>query len=165
MSIIPYNRQKALTYTYKWALGRNPAYYDYENIGGDCTNFVSQVLFAGECIMNYTPTTGWYYINGNNKAPAWTGVNFLYKFLINNSTLGPFAKVVDINNIELGDIVQLTFENDFSYEHSLIITKIIEPRNYNNIFVSSHTYNRLNDPLSTINFAKARFLHILGSYK
>lgn len=24
--------------------------------------------------MNYSKNNGWYYINGNNKSPSWTGV-------------------------------------------------------------------------------------------
>ena len=41
MREIPYNRTAAVNYARKWALGRNPAYYDFEEIGGDCTNFAS----------------------------------------------------------------------------------------------------------------------------
>ena len=48
-----------------------PAFYDYERIGGDCTNFASQCVYAGSGVMNYTRDLGWYYIDANNKAPAW----------------------------------------------------------------------------------------------
>ena len=53
-----YNAQKAVNYAQKWALSRNPNYYDYSNEGGDCANFVSQCLIAGGfstsgCIGNY----------------------------------------------------------------------------------------------------------------
>ena len=41
-----YNRQSAVEYARRWALGRNPAYYDFEGIGGDCTSFVSQCLYS-----------------------------------------------------------------------------------------------------------------------
>lgn len=163
--IIQYNRKKALEYTTKWALSRNPKFFDFENIGGDCTNFVSQVLLAGGSLMNYTKDTGWYYINTNNRSPSWTGANFLYYFLIKNKVLGPFAIEVDIDRIEVGDIIQLNFENDYIYDHSLIVTSIIHPRNYNNILISSHTKDRLNVPLSTIIFEQVRFLHVIGSYK
>ena len=37
-----YNREAAVSYARRWALGRNPAYMDYELWGGDCTNFISQ---------------------------------------------------------------------------------------------------------------------------
>ena len=32
--VIPYDRKAALRYAHKWAFGRNPAYYDYEELGG-----------------------------------------------------------------------------------------------------------------------------------
>lgn len=162
--IIPYDRVKALEYTNKWSLGRNPRFFDYEKIGGDCTNFVSQVLLAGKCAMNYSKTLGWYYIDGHNKSPSWTGVNFQYNFLINNKTKGPFAHEVSVSDIEEGDIVQLNFQDDYYFDHSLIITTILGARNFSNILVSSHTYNRLNNPLLSLTFKDARFLHIEGSY-
>ena len=44
MLIHPYDRAAAVLYAHQWAYGRNPAFYDYENLGGDCTNFASQYL-------------------------------------------------------------------------------------------------------------------------
>ena len=55
---INYNRQKAVAYARRWALGRNPEFYDYNEIGGDCTNFVSQCVYAGIGIMNYNTDNG-----------------------------------------------------------------------------------------------------------
>jgi len=89
---IEYNRQDAVNYANRWALSRNPAYYDYSNIGGDCTNFASQVLYAGTGVMNYNRENGWYYINANDKSPSWTGVNFFYDFIVNNDGLGPYGE-------------------------------------------------------------------------
>ena len=92
-----YNRDKAVEYAKKWALGRNPVFYDYTQIGGDCTNFASQVLYAGYGEMNYKPVYGWYYIDGNRKSPSWTGVNELYNFLTSNRGRGPRAVEVGID--------------------------------------------------------------------
>ena len=39
---VPYDRRAAVRYANRWAFGRNPAYYDYEEVGGDCTSFASQ---------------------------------------------------------------------------------------------------------------------------
>ena len=89
MVITMYDRQKVYNYAKKWAYSRNPKYYNYDPVGGDCTNFVSQCIYAGCNQMNYNKSNGWYYINGNNKSPSWTGVQFLYNFLINNKTVGP----------------------------------------------------------------------------
>ena len=45
MILLPYRRQQAVAYAHYWAYRRNPSYYDFEAIGGDCTNFVSQCIF------------------------------------------------------------------------------------------------------------------------
>ena len=92
MSKEKYNREKVYEYAKKWAYSRNPQYYNYDAIGGDCTNFVSQCIFSGCNQMNYNKNNGWYYINGNNKSPSWTGVEFLYDFLVYNKGAGPFGK-------------------------------------------------------------------------
>ncbi len=59
--LLPYNRVAAVLYAHTWAYRRNPKFYDYSEIGGDCTNFASQCLWAGGGLMDYTPELGWYY--------------------------------------------------------------------------------------------------------
>ena len=54
---IPYDRRAAVAYAHQWAYGRNPDFYDYEEIGGDCTNFASQCLYAGTGVMNFDQST------------------------------------------------------------------------------------------------------------
>lgn len=156
MREIPYNRAAAVAYARRWALDRNPAYYDFENIGGDCTNFTSQCIYAGARIMNFTPVTGWYYRSVSDRAPAWTGVNYLYKFLVNNRSVGPYAHEVSQREVLPGDIVQLgTLNGDFY--HSPIITAVTPT-----ILVAAHTYDALDRPLSSYIYETARFLHIDG---
>lgn len=50
----PYDRLEAVIYAHRWAYGRNPAFYDYEEIGGDCTNYASQCIYAGTRDELYT---------------------------------------------------------------------------------------------------------------
>lgn len=152
-----YDRQASVNYAKKWAYARNPQYYDFERIGGDCTNFASQCIFEGSKTMNYN-LNGWYYKNANNRAPSWTGVEYLYKFLVNNKHIGPYGKNSDISEIEEGDIAQLSFNNNV-FSHSLIIVKILN-KNLDNILVATHTYDSLNRPISTYNFQQIRFIHI-----
>ena len=159
MRTIPYNRQKAAAYARKWALSRNPAYYDFQNVGGDCTNFASQCIFAGAGVMNYTPETGWFYRSASDRTASWTGVDFLYKFLVNNNSVGPFAEEVEKYDIQTGDIVQLGTKNGDFY-HTPVITAT-EPE----IIVCAHTYDALDIPLSSYFYEKARFLHIKGVRK
>ena len=79
--IFLYDREAALRYAHRWAYERNPEYYDFDGLGGDCTNFVSQVLAAGGAEQNYSQN-GWYFNSINNRSPSWSGVNELYEFLV-----------------------------------------------------------------------------------
>lgn len=154
-----YNRTAAALYAKKWALGRNPAYYDFEGIGGDCTNFASQCIFAGANVMNYTKTFGWYYRSLSDRAPAWSGVDFLYNFLVNNRSVGPFGHIVNASEIMVGDIVQLGKKNGGFY-HSPVITAVSP-----NIIVAAHSFDALNRPLYSYDYEASRFIHIDGVRK
>ena len=52
MKEIGYQREAVLEYAKRWAKGRNPRYLDFEHMGGDCTNFASQCIYAGSGVMN-----------------------------------------------------------------------------------------------------------------
>ncbi len=155
-----YNREKAVEYAKKWALGRNPVFYDYSLIGGDCTNFASQVLYAGYGEMNYRPIYGWYYIDGNRKSPSWTGVNELYSFVTSNRGPGPKAVEVDIDGIEPGDLVQLDFNGDGRFDHTPVIIDVGE-YTPDTVLLAAHTNDSLNRPLSDYDYTNVRFLHML----
>ena len=157
-----YDRAAAVAYAHKWAYGRNPAFYDYEKIGGDCTNFASQCIYAGSKIMNFTPTFGWYYIDANRKAPAWTGVEYLYRFLTRKeASEGPVAQEVDIQNILPGDILQLSFTGE-GFQHTPVVVSTGEVPAPENILVAAHSYDADNRPLNTYEYRLVRFLHITG---
>ena len=87
MKEIEYQRDNVIKYAKEWAFSRNPKYYNFDPVGGDCTSFVSQCLFAGSGEMNYNLENGWFYNNGYDKSPSWSGVEFLYKFLTKNILL------------------------------------------------------------------------------
>lgn len=152
----PYDRIAAVNYARKWASDRNQAYYNFEDIGGDCTNFASQCIFAGAGIMNFTPVTGWYYRSASDRTASWTGVEYLYDFLINNRSVGPYGHEVSRSEVEPGDIVQLGTQDGHFY-HSPVITAIAPT-----ILVAAHTYDVLDRPLSSYNYQIVRFIHIEG---
>lgn len=158
MSKRKYNRQEVLEYAKKWAYSRNPAYYNFDPVGGDCTNFASQCIFSGIHEMNYNRQNGWYYINGNNKSPSWTGVEFLYNFLITNNAAGPEGEETAINRLEVGDIVQLSFDG-IEYSHTLVVVK--NGTNIYNTFIASHTFDVFGKRVSEYKFSKYRCIHIL----
>ena len=159
----PYDRIAAVLYAHKWAYGRNPAFYDYEDIGGDCTNFASQCIYAGSGVMNFTPTFGWYYINANRKAPAWTGVPYLYNFLTreNRRSIGPLGEPCGLEDLLPGDLIQLSFKGE-GFQHSPIVVAVGRPAKPENILIAAHSYDADNRPLSTYEYRNIRMLHITG---
>lgn len=158
---LTYNRRKAIAYAHRWAYGRNPAFYDYSNIGGDCTNFTSQCIYAGAGVMNYTPTFGWYYINPNNKAPAWTGVPYIYNFMVTNNGPGPYGELTDIRRVMAGDFVQLGNEAGAFYHTPFIVEK--RGNRPEDILVAAHSNDADFKPLNTYYMARTyRFVHIIG---
>ena len=157
-----YNRSAAVAYAHRWAYGRNPAFYDYENLGGDCTNFASQCLYAGGCRMNFTPTFGWYYMDANRKAPAWTGVAYLYNFLTRKTALsGPRGRECAIEELQPGDLVQLAFVAG-DYRHCPVVVSVGAPASPDRILLAAHSYDADNRPLSSYAYAGVRFIHIAG---
>ena len=150
-----YNRELATQYALEWALERNPKYYNYDKLGGDCTNFISQCLYAGTGQMNYRKN-GWYYKDANRKSPSWTGVEFLYDFLTTNKYEGPIGKVINVSELQIGDLIQLSF-NGVVYGHTLIVTKIEN----SDIFVCAHTIDAKNRNFNSYNYKNFRCIKIL----
>lgn len=160
MRIKEYNREEAVAYAKKWAYARNPAYYNFDPLGGDCTNFISQCIYAGSGVMNYNHITGWYYRNANDRSPSWSGVEFLYQFMTRNNNVGPFGKESNSDEVETGDFIQLSFDG-IKFSHSLLIVKKHE-NNVNEILVATHTNDSLNRIITTYQYQKIRFMHIEG---
>ncbi len=152
-----YDRISALSYAKKWALSRNPRYYNFDSVGGDCTSFVSQCIYAGCNKMNYNYINGWFYNNGYDKSPSWSGVEFLYKFLVTNKSYGPRGIEASPDKLQIGDIAQLSFSG-IKFEHSLFIIK--NDNDFRNISVATHTYDTLGKKIGEYVFNKIRFVHI-----
>lgn len=162
-TVHPYNRKSAVDYAKEWAFKRNPKYLDFSTLGGDCTNYASQCLYAGSKVMNTTPIYGWYYYSASERTASWTGVDFLYKFLITNKKQGVFATETDISKMMLGDIIQLGNMSNHFY-HSLVVTQTGKIPDFYNILISTHTMDANLRPLSSYQFEKIRFLHIEGFF-
>ena len=115
--------------------------------------------------MNFTPDFGWYYIDANNRAPAWSSVEFFYDFITGNPIfisenggVGPFGIEVSAENVVEGDVVQLA-DADGDFYHTLIISDFRE----DDVLVCAHTDDVLDRPLSEYNYASLRVLHVEGA--
>lgn len=159
--ILRYNREAVVSYAHQWAYRRNPDYYDFSMLGGDCTNFASQCIYAGAGVMNFTPTYGWYYRSAGDRTPSWTGVQYLYDFLTRNLGPGPFASEVSLRQLEPGDVVQLAFTRTDRYEHTPVVVRVDSPT-LAGILVAAHSNDADFRPLSTYSISRLRCLHIEG---
>ena len=151
-----YNRNAAIAYARRWAYGRNPAYYNFDGIGGDCTNFASQCVFAGAGVMNYQPVSGWYYRSLSSRSPSWSGVPYFYNFMTTNKGQGPYGVLSSEENILPGDLVQLGGADGRFYHTLLIIST------ENGIRVAAHTFDVWDKALASYHYYAKRFIHIEG---
>lgn len=158
MRSIVYDREAAAAYAKKWALARNPAFFNFENYGGDCTNFASQCVFAGCGVMNYTPGTGWYYKSSYDRAPSWTGVMPFHTFMVNNRSVGPYMREASREEMRMGDVVQLGTASGRFY-HTPFIVRVTPGE----IYVATHTYDSYMRPLSSYVYERIRYLHVEGA--
>ena len=156
-----FSRNNAREYAIKYALTKNPEYFDYTTYGGNCTNYISQCLFAGAPKMNFNVNNGWYYLSAWNTSNSWINVEPFYNFLTSNKSVGPFASVSPLEMCEVGDIIQLRFNNMGNFSHSLIVTQI-NSHSPDGIFVCANTRNVKNVPLYSYSYKEFRLLHILG---
>lgn len=159
-----YDRARAVAYAREWALGRNPKYYNFTGLGGDCANFASQCIYAGAGIMNYKPLYGWYYNSPSDRTPSWSSVKYLYEFLVNNRGIGPYASEVNIEDIKPGDIIQIATYLD-EFHHTLVVSETGEVPGIDNILICAHTYDSLDRPLNSYDITQIRYLHIEGVRK
>ena len=160
----PYDRERAVSYARRYAFSRNPLFYNFTEIGGDCTNFVSQALLAGSCVMDYTKDFGWDYRSSEDRAPSWTSVEFFWDFMTaapafaaNGNAVGPFGEEVAMSELAVGDVIQLANRQGDFY-HTLLVSGFSGEMP----LVAAHSIDAFDRPLSAYSFATARYLHILG---
>jgi hypothetical protein len=115
----------------------NPAWPSFANSGGDCTNFVSQALYAGGIGMRTSPTysgnAAWYMVKKRNRwsyAAPWVNAQDQSIFLLQDLPgvtkvasyygLAPGATAAD--HAEQGDVVLYDWNNDGVFDHEAILT-------------------------------------------
>ncbi|GGD87676.1 hypothetical protein GCM10010911_52660 [Paenibacillus nasutitermitis] len=164
---IRYRRDLAAAYADQWWNEPNPAYETFEV---NCTNYVSQCLFAGHAPMNYTGKreAGWWYRERNagreNWSYSWAVAGALQLFLSGVRQSGLRATVVDsADQLELGDVIIYDWSGDNRYQHSTIVTAFDAagmPLVNANTVPSRHRYWDYRDSYAWTEQTKYRFFHI-----
>jgi putative amidase-like protein len=151
-----FQRHRAVQYALRWGLSRNPDFPDYsgENGGGDCANFVSQVMLVG----GWTPVWGgkrdyfawWtarYQRDGSSR--SWATANGFRAYIDFSRRASPCAR----EELDLGDIVLV--ELDGKAVHTTVVTDIRRARHLHRessdtIFLSYHSNDNKNKLLSEL---------------
>lgn len=122
---IPYRRENAVQYADRWWNSSNP---EFANFDVNCTNYISQCLFAGGAPINYTGTrdSGWWYkgyVGGREAwSYSWTVAAALERHL-RTSRNGLRGEVLDRpEQLQLGDVILYDWDGNGHFQHSTIVT-------------------------------------------
>ncbi|MEU5428934.1 amidase domain-containing protein [Streptomyces olivoreticuli] len=116
-----YNYAAMAAYAEKYWRNYNPDYRQFNDAGGDCTNFISQSLKAGgwKTVPGaYSDYHNWSY-GPSGQTDSWVGANEWAWFTLSSKRATNLASVYQL---DVGDILQMDFEGDGSKDHSMIVT-------------------------------------------
>lgn len=152
--LVFYDRNAAAAYARQWAKSNNP---NYRTFPKDCTNFISQALFAGGWThtgweFSRTENTTWYYA-GLSQSYTWAGA---HNHMLFHNSAGRSWVAEKFEWMIIGEPISVDFEGDGHVDHTVIITKVDAN---NNLFVSYHSYHTLDQPLSYFfsNYPNAKY--------
>ncbi|WP_028552375.1 amidase domain-containing protein [Paenibacillus sp. UNC451MF] len=161
-----YDRAKAVQYADMWWDKGNPAYIEFEV---DCSNYISQCLFAGGAPMHYTGKrdSGWWYkgrYNGQELwSYSWAVAHGLQRYLLLNRNGLTAEEVPQAEMLELGDVISYDWDGNGRFQHSTIVTAKDEngmPLVNAHTTSSFHRYWSYKDSVAWTERTQYRFLHI-----
>lgn len=113
-----YSKADALAYALKYWANYNTDFMNFDGMGGDCTNFVSQCINAGGLAMN----DNWYHHSLSSYSKTWIHSEYLRDYLINSGIAKGYWKqppsYPNGKGIE-GTIIQAS--NGSNWFHSAIV--------------------------------------------
>ncbi len=81
-----YDPDEAIEYSDEYCLDYNDDWPNYNSVGGDCANFVSQCLYAGGMPMREGPVYSqdcWFHYSSTNRSSSWTGAKNQHYYMAN----------------------------------------------------------------------------------
>ena len=120
----PYDRAAAEQYMRQYDHQRSSAWHAYDDVGGNCMNFGSQVLLAGGIPMDEQGGSKWYWYGQNSLDLSWINVGRFYSYARENEGYGLVADTeANYYTGEVGDI--LILGPDGGHNHTTVISGII----------------------------------------
>ncbi|MFC8512014.1 amidase domain-containing protein [Streptomyces sp. NPDC057257] len=116
-----YNYAAMATYAEKYWKNYNTAYRRYNSAGGDCTNYLSQSLYAGgwKQVTNSREDYDTWYSVTSGESDTWIGVNEWSWF---TQTTKRTTALANAYQMDIGDVLQMDFDKDGSKDHSMMTT-------------------------------------------
>jgi hypothetical protein len=167
----PYRREASVAYAERWWNEPNPAYGNFEV---NCTNYVSQCLFAGGAPMNYTGRrqSGWWFKGYSGGVElwsySWAVANGLKAYLSNPRAFGLRAEAVESpDQLKLGDVICYDWEGNGRVGHNTIVTAFTPegmPLVNANTVSSRHRYWDYKDSYAWKEQTRYHFYHIADEF-
>ncbi|MBN6187935.1 amidase domain-containing protein [Aneurinibacillus sp. BA2021] len=160
-----YNRLQAVRYAEAWWNDSNPQFRSFDV---DCTNFISQCLYAGGIPMHPTGnrSTGWWYQGGNSDEALWSyswAVAHSFRWYLENGHVKTETKP-SADLLSLGDVICYDFDGDGRWQHSTIVVAkdgngmpLVNAHTTN----SRHRYWDYRDSTAYTSDIEYRFFHII----
>jgi hypothetical protein len=165
-----YDRNKAARYADAWWNSYNS---EYRQFSVDCTNYVSQSLFAGGAPMSNIGRRdrGWWYKHAGGQGDQWSyswSVAHSLRWFLPNSKSGLRAEEVSsAKELKMGDIICYDFDGDGKWQHNTIVTDhdaMGEPLVNAHTTNSYHRYWDYRDSYAYSEKIKYKFFHIADEF-
>ncbi|AXI08655.1 hypothetical protein CUC15_06900 [Oceanobacillus zhaokaii] len=114
-----YDRLAAVKYAERWWNDYNPKYHKFTV---DCTNFISQCLFAGGVPMHGARVRGrgWWY-GGDSWSYSWAVAHSLRWYLSGSAERMQAKEMMRAEELIPGDVICYDFEGDGHWNHNTIV--------------------------------------------
>ena len=159
----PYDRAAAYDYLMAYCDERNPRWYAYDDVGGNCMNFGSQVLLAGGIPEDEKGDEEWYWDGQNDLDLSWINVGHFYDYCRDNEGYGLVADTeAGYYTGEVGDVMIVGFAGD--HRHTTIISHVVEDEEGNVVdyLITCNTTNYKDFPVSAYYYTFHRLIKIFG---
>ena len=142
---------------------RSSAWHAYDDVGGNCMNFGSQVLLAGGIPMDEQGGSKWYWYGQNSLDLSWINVGRFYSYARENEGYGLVADTeANYYTGEVGDI--LILGPDGGHNHTTVISGIIRDEAGQTVdyLLCSNTTNYTDFPAGAYYYTSQRLIKIYG---
>ena len=156
-----YNRQAAYNYMQTYIERRNGKWKVYDDLGGNCQNFGSQVLLAGGIPMDEEGSAKWYWKSHSKQNYSWINVGRFMDYAKANTGYGlvsdPYANYYDGKT---GDILIMGITDR---NHTTVIADTITSGGaVVDYLICSNTSNYRNFPASAYYYTQHWLVRIFG---